>query len=242
MDPMEYPDINMAFDEYKLFQPLTDTSIDENQLNIARAIEQQLVQAPVAPLQNQNDILVTVDDLNVLQKDIESLHGNNLLTDTIILAYMKSFKINSLYVLSSNIATQIVNSGKLLNIIRKNLSSYQYIAGPVHIPEKNHWCLLFISMNDNQVIYIDPYQATKEKLNEVLANWGKFCKTRTGLKSKEWKLSPYSSSHTKQIDSYSCGVFVSYFFEKLIKSEFNYLQNFFDVNDYRMIIKSKIIC
>ena len=33
MDPMEYPDINMAFDEYKLFQPLTDTSIDENQLN-----------------------------------------------------------------------------------------------------------------------------------------------------------------------------------------------------------------
>ena len=191
---------------------------------------------------NANQIVHTIDDIEIKSKDFDSLNGENLLTDTIILAYMKTFiSSNNVYLFSSNVAAQIVEIGKTLSAIRKNLNVYKYAAGPVHIPGIKHWCLLFVSLETNDVTYIDPYQASDTKCEQVRLNWTKFCKTRSGLKEKEWRVSPYSFSHKKQTDEFSCGVFVCYFFEKLIKADYNYMQNYFDVADYRTIIRKQIL-
>ena len=66
-----------------------------------------------------------------------------------------------------------------------------------------------------------------------------FVKTRNGLKDKEWKMKEYNQYH--QPDAFSCGVFVCKYFENLIKGEYDLLQNYFNVQQYRTLIRETII-
>ena len=84
--------------------------------------------------------------LQILRKDFESLNSNQWLTDTIIEAYfLTCVDSEKLYVLSSQQASSIAEKGPIISGIRKQLASYDFIAGPVHI-NKNHWALLFINL------------------------------------------------------------------------------------------------
>ena len=76
---------------------------------------------------------------------------------------------------------------------------------------------------------------------DVLDKWKLFVKNRAILKDKNWKLSNHWLTHCTQDDSRSCGVFVCYFFEKIINAEFKYLTNYFEVSDYRAYIREKIL-
>ena len=72
-------------------------------------------------------------------------------------------------------------------------------------------------------------------------NWKLFVKSRVGLKDKDWKITRYSQDHSLQQDNFSCGVFVCYFYDKLINGEFHYMRNFFDLSDYRTNIREKLL-
>ena len=68
--------------------------------------------------------------------------------------------------------------------------------------------LLFVSLLDQTITYIDPFGANRSKCEDVRLNWKKFCSTRNVLKEKTWTISPDSYIHSKQNDSFSCGVFI----------------------------------
>ena len=183
----------------------------------------------------------TIEDIEIKKKDLDSLNGNNLLTDSIILGYMKTFNNNNIYFLSSNVASQIAENGETLSDIREKLNSYTYAAGPVHIMESKHWCLLFVSFLSNEVTYIDPYGASETKCTNVTANWAKFSNNRSCLKDKTWSASPHCYGHIRQQDNFSCGVFVCHFFEILLHSDFKFLKKNFELIQRRKLIKQRIV-
>ena len=68
-----------------------------------------------------------------------------------------------------------------------------------------------------------------------------FCSTRNVLKEKTWIISPDSYTHSKQNDSFSCGVFICNFFEHMINNKREYLVNNFDLVAYRAKITNTLI-
>ena len=152
---------------------------------------------------------------------------------------MKAISSTKCYIFSSALASKIAN-GNLDSIVRKNLSTYDYIAGPVirKLCSSNHWCLLFVSVKTMEVVYIDPLLADLDKLDSVLSNWNKFCKNRLGLKDKRWK--SLQVSHLIQTDGFNCGVYVCHFYNLLIKQQMFSLSSAFEINGYRNIITSTI--
>ena len=151
-----------------------------------------------------------------------------MVTDTINEAYVLTFvDSNRLYVLSSQHASSIAEKGIIISGIRKQLASYDFIAGPVHI-NKNHWALLFINVKTQTVFYIDSMGENLDTSNKVLKNWSFFCKNREQMKDKEWKTNIYNHAIQLEHDNCNCGVFVSYFFEKLLVQNMALLNTPFD--------------
>ena len=152
---------------------------------------------------------------------------------------MKAVSSSKCYIFSSSLATKIAD-GTLDSIVRKNLSNYDYIAGPVirKMGTYNHWCLLFVSVKSAEVIYIDPLLADIDKQDQVLANWNKFCKNRIGLKEKKWH--KREVKNLIQTDGYNCGVYVCHFYNLLAKHKLFSLNLHIDINEYREIIVSNI--
>ena len=126
------------------------------------------------------------------------------------------------------------------SIVRKNLSTYDYIAGPVirMLFSSNHWCLQFFSVKTMELVYIYPLLADLDKLDSVLSNWNKFCEKRMGLKDKRWK--SLQVSHLIQTDSFNCGVYICHFYNLFIKQQMFSLSSAYDINGYRNIITSTI--
>jgi len=194
---------------------------------------------------SSNYVITKVVDIEIGKREIDSLSGHNCLNDAIIEAFMKTFcDGKKVFVLSVVLATKIYEHGSI-NKLRRNFTGYQYVAGPVFIknsgPKLNHWNLLFVSLETNEVTFIDPFEASKDKCEKVRLNWTNFCKTRDDLKEKTWTISKYSFDHSKQIDGYSCGVFVCYFFEQLVTNKPELLKQIGPLDKYRNYIKSKIM-
>ena len=127
--------------------------------------------------------------------------------------------------------------------LRKNLNSFEYIAGPVLTVlsgKVKHWTLMFISLKSNEVTNINSFQASRDDVETFRLNWMKFCKTRIGLKDKQWSTSIASYGHIKQVDGFSCGVFVCHFFELLLNGQLQYLKNFYDVAEYRIKMRNTL--
>ena len=128
--------------------------------------------------------------------------------------------------------------------LRKSLLSFDYIADPVLLELGSgvkHWTLLFVSLLDQTVTYIDPFGANRSKCEDVRLNWKKFCSTWNVLKEKTWIISPDSYTHSKQNDSFSCGVFICNFFEHMINKKREFLVNNFDLVAYRAKITNTLI-
>ncbi len=102
-----------------------------------------------------------------------------------------------------------------MTAIRKQLASFDFISGHVHI-NKNHWALLFVTIKTHTVLYIDSKGEGLETRNKVLRNWSTFTKSRSDM--KQTKLIMVSYDHILQLesDNSNCGVFVCYFFKHLL--------------------------
>ena len=178
--------------------------------------------------------------LQILRKDLASLDGEEWLTDTIIEAFLTSFvDKEKLYVLSSIQASAIAEKGVTLTAIRKDLSTFDFIAGPVHI-NKNHWALIFVAMKTQTVLYIDSRGENSTTRNKVLSNWITFCKKRDVMNKTKWIAGSYDHLVQVTTDNSNCGVFVCYFFNQLMQQNMAMLNNPFDIHYYRATIKSVI--
>ena len=178
--------------------------------------------------------------LQILRKDFASLDGQHWLTDTIIEAYFTSFvDKEKLYVLSSIQASAIAEKGSTLTAIRKQLASFDFIAGPVHI-NNNHWALLFVSIRTQTVLYIDSKGEGPETSKKVLRNWSTFSKSRNDMKQTKWIMTSYDHVLHLESDNSNCGVFACYFFEHLLKQDMAELNQPFDLNNYRTEIKKPL--
>ena len=101
-----------------------------------------------------------------------------------------------------------------------------------------HWALLFVSIQDQTVVYIDPMGTTKDKSDSVCKSFAKFAETSKNLKN--FKFTTKFIEHQLQKDTYNCGTFVCYFFEILLKKNDFLFTKRIDINLYRQEIKNKI--
>jgi len=145
-----------------------------------------------------------------------------------------------LYVLSSQQASSIAEKGTIISGIRKQLASYDFIAGPVHI-NKNHWAVLFINVKTQTVWYINSKGENFDTGNKVLLNWRFFCKNHEQLREIEWKTNSYNHVIQFKNDNSYCGVFVSYFFDQLSAQNMPMLNEPYDIENFRMHMRYTII-
>ena len=126
-----------------------------------------------------------------------------------------------------------------MTAIRKQLSSFDFISGPVHI-NKNHWALLFIKVKTHTVLYIDSKGESPETRNKVLVNWSSFTKSRSDMKQTKWIIASYVHVLQLESDNSNCGVFVCNFFKHLLKQDMAMLNEPFDLDNFRSEIKKTI--
>lgn len=62
---------------------------------------------------------------------------------------------------------------------------------------------------------LDPFSIKKERANEYFEKWKAFCSHKTSLKNTTW-INRSHIIHPVQRDSFSCGVFVSFFLKELL--------------------------
>ena len=104
---------------------------------------------------------------------------------------------------------------------------------------ENHWALLFVSMTENTIYYINPSGTNKHTLNEVAENFSKFAAS-----SKHFKHIRFNGQYIKhqiQKDDHNCGVYVCHFFEMLVTKRKERFTQEINISSYRADIKSRII-
>ena len=124
---------------------------------------------------------------------------------------MKRVTTSKYHILSTAIASMIAN-GNLTITIRKNMTSFDFIAG-----------------GD----YVEPMLASLEKKLSVLENWKLFCKNRIRLKEITWKTRYLDHIIQQTQDNYKCGVYFCYFFYVLINQKFCGLAKDFIIDNLR---------
>jgi Ulp1 family protease len=67
-------------------------------------------------------------------------------------------------------ASSIFETGRSQVQIRKDLSVFDYIFGPVFV-NNSHWCLFFIFNKLNKITFIDPKGESNDQLNSAIINW-----------------------------------------------------------------------
>jgi Ulp1 family protease len=72
--------------------------------------------------------------------------------------------------MNSQQASSIFECGKSQVQIRKDLSVFDFIFGPVFI-NNNHWCLLFIFNKSNKISFIDPKGESHDQITKASINW-----------------------------------------------------------------------
>ena len=103
-----------------------------------------------------------------------------------------------------------------------------------------HWALLFISLLDKSVCYINPIGSTLDELRIATDCVNQFIRTSKNQNFKDIQLTTLKIEHQKQTDTYNCGVFVCYFFEILLSMKLDSFKNNIDINEYREVIKLRI--
>ena len=93
-----------------------------------------------------------------------------------------------------------------------------------------------------EIIVLDPLtNNNKYELTLVFKNVTKYLSSFKAFKGKTWKISDLCYTHTCQGDTISCGVYVCFFVEKLVKRQKELLSDHVYTNEYRNFIKYFLI-
>ncbi|CAF0879159.1 unnamed protein product [Brachionus calyciflorus] len=151
---------------------------------------------------------LVVSDIEIGSNSIKRLVQNDMICDSVIEAFYRCICDQKKYfVLSSAVASGISFNGFSNSTIRKHMSKYDFIAGAVFRNKK--WILLFISVKDQSLVYIDPMGANEKEVSNVLINWSKYADNRKEFKNYQWKSRQIEHSKQSPNDLTNCGVFLS---------------------------------
>jgi hypothetical protein len=130
---------------------------------------------------------------------------------------LSNIKLSDCHIMTTAACTKIFNNGDTENIYRKiALDNYKYVIG--FYEEDKHWRLCFANMPNNIFYYVDPYKAIKTTQKRKLETWSQFVSSKS-KSSNKWTLGDFK--HSKQTDSYNCGVICLLFLENLFLEQFN---------------------
>ena len=108
--------------------------------------------------------------------------------------------------------------------------------------QNNHWTLLFVSVKNNLVFYINSFGTSCTTQEQARSNWTTFCNKRDWKLNKiKWSTYDTSNQHIIQTDSFNCGVYVCYLFKLLIESKYDQLNFDKNIFDYRNDILQRFI-
>ena len=99
-----------------------------------------------------------------------------------------------------------------------------------------------VCFKTGEIFYLDPLtNDNKYELTLVFKNVTKYLSSFKAFKEKTWKISDLCYTHTCQDDTISCGVYVCFFVEKLVKRQKELLSDHVYPNEYRNFIKDFLI-
>ena len=174
----------------------------------------------------------------MLALNSEASDSTAWLNDSIIEAYIQvlieKLKVKT-FVFSTIDATRIAY--KMGDVkIRRHLDKPHILCGPV-LKDK-HWCLFMININISEFIYIDPKGCNDETRRKIFESWCDFAVNRNELKNKKW--TNKSIAHPKQTDHYQCGVYVLYFFSKLLAYS-SEIESLDQISEFRSVISNGLL-
>lgn len=118
----------------------------------------------------------------------------------------------------------------------KNKFSY-LTDGTVAMPflvNNNHWVLAVAFFAEKKFLFLNPLGEAPQEINKF---FGKFCSYLKREEVGSWKIT--RMKHSKQIDSYNCGAWIIFFFEKITQGS-SLLTNL-SINDYKHTLQYMLL-
>ncbi|XP_070538853.1 sentrin-specific protease-like [Ptychodera flava] len=178
----------------------------------------------MADTDSQPTIAVTIRGHQITTKDMERLHGNNWLNDSIINGYCQLLMMThpDIHIFSTYFYPQLKSKGyrgvikwtKKINIFKKRLLMF-----PIHLGA--HWSLVVCSLLKKTLLYLDSLAGYNQYCLKHLAHFLKkatiqFDKLRY-RSSRGWKAERMKGIPLQQNTS-DCGVFVCQYAKRLCKN------------------------
>lgn len=184
-----------------------------------------------------NELLIELDGVQILRKDIQTLLGLNWLNDEIINAYMQLLVVRgtkpdreSVYAFNTFFYPKLRDFGysSVRRWTRKvDIFNYNIILVPVHLG--NHWCLTVIDMIRRNISYYDSLGGRSNNCCGIILNYLKSelsDKKKQDFDHENWSTRDrYSDDIPRQNNGSDCGVFACTYAEYITRNaKFNFSQ------------------
>ncbi|CAF1085883.1 unnamed protein product [Brachionus calyciflorus] len=176
--------------------------------------------------QSNSNVKYKIKNMEISQRDLQILERkkswiNDILIETYLSLHVKSKKT---FIIASTTSKYLLLDGEFKTqdqtyLINDNISSYDYLAGPILI-NNNHWNCFFVDIQNGNFVYLDPKVENTEYETTAFENWKQYA-SLIGI-DKEWSILRIENiSRQKGLDNYNCGIYVSQNLKNLINSNFN---------------------
>lgn len=193
----------------------------------------------VTQVQPSNELLIELDGVQILRKDIQTLLGLNWLNDEIINAYMyllvcrgKQNNNKKVHAFNTFFYPKLRDSGysSIKRWTRKvDIFSHDLVLVPIHLG--NHWCLAVIDFNNKRISYYDSLGGSAGVCCKLLLNYLKDemnDKKKQCFDMENWTLAEFrggSKDVPRQENGSDCGVFTCIYAEHITrKAKFEFSQ------------------
>lgn len=146
-----------------------------------------------------------------------------------------------LFIYNSEEKYQIISQMKSTIIFDENSNLTQHFVDSINFNKnciimpvliQNHFILIQINILQKEMVVLDPYGNEFLGKNRLLKRFSQFLYLRQE-NVDNWEFT--TVEHIKQVDSFNCGVFIIYFFSKIVKNE--PLTDYIDINHFRRNLK-----
>lgn len=183
------------------------------------------------PYPNLSDVLVELDGVQILRKDIQTLLGMNWLNDEVVNAYMNLLVIRGnktgykrVYAFNTFFYPKLRESGysSIKRWTRRvDIFNHDFVLVPVHLG--SHWCLALIDFSRRMISYYDSLGGGPQGCCDILLDYLREesnDKRKQELDDENWQLiDRYSEGGIPQQKNCSdCGVFACMYAEYLTRN------------------------
>ncbi|CAF1032621.1 unnamed protein product [Brachionus calyciflorus] len=129
-----------------------------------------------------------VKDFEITSSAVDRPVGQDWINDKTIEAYLNCYSdLGSVYIMDSVTALKIFSEGNSDYLKKIELEKYVSIIAAINV-NKNHWCLVYISVVSKSFTFIDPLGEKKRMVNLMFKNWIKYTESNLILKDYNWSI------------------------------------------------------